>query len=138
MYTYNLYCFGHKLSEDKELNNLLREYDISFSRKINNRLWEVDFPYHGGQVRGDCYSCVFGTIITDDDNNDNYINEIRNSSEKDFVKDYNEFLSILISELEKDISASLETEKEFGSVVSRLKTFLEKNSPTFYSVQVSS
>lgn len=134
MYTYNLYCFGHKLSEDKELNNLLSEYDIEFSRKIKDRIWAVDFPYHGGKVRGDCYSCVFGTIITDDDNNDDYINEIKNSTEKDFIVDYNEFLSILLSELEKEV----ESEKEFSSVVSRLKTFLEKNSPTFYSVQVSS
>jgi hypothetical protein len=133
MYTYNLYCFGHQLSSDKNLNNLLHEYDLEFSRTIDGKLWEVDFPYHGGQVRGDCYSCVFGTIITDDDNPD-YINLIRKSNENDFIKEYKKFLDILLSELDKDV----ELEPEIEKVVSKLKDFLSKNEPTFYTVQVSS
>lgn len=134
MYTYNLYCFGHQLSSDKELNNLLHDNDLEFSKKIGNREWEVDFPYHGGQVRGDCYSCVFGTIITDDDNNTDYINEIRKSNEEDYIKDYKSFLSILLDELDNYIKLEPELEK----VISKLKEFLDKNKPTFYSVQVSS
>ena len=77
MYTFNIYCFGHDLSLNKELNNKLSEFDFEFSTKINGRNWEINFPYHGGQVHGDCYSCVFGTQITDDDNNKNYIKEIK-------------------------------------------------------------
>lgn len=130
MYTYNLYCFGHQLSSNKELNNLLNELDINFSKKINNRLWEINFPYHGGQVKGDCRSCVFGTIITDDDMNPDYISEIRNLNEYNFVEDYKEFLSMLVSDLESD--------SELCDLFSKLKDFLDKNNPLFYSVQVSS
>ena len=69
MYTYNILCFGHELSANKELNNFLLMYDVEFFDVIKGNEWQVSFPYHGGQVKGDTHSCVFGTIITDDDDN---------------------------------------------------------------------
>ena len=85
MYTFNIYCFGHDLSLNKELNNKLSEFDFEFSTKINGRNWEINFPYHGGQVQGDCYSCIFGTQITDDDNNKNYIKEVCDVTENGYT-----------------------------------------------------
>ncbi len=138
MYTFNYYCFGHKLSENKELNNLLHDYDVELRKNINGKSWEIDFPYHGGQIRGDVYSCVFGTIITDDDHNTNYVDEIRNSKEEDYIEDYNKFIEILLTELEKDVESAKDSEPEFEKVFNMLKEFLSKNSPKFYSVEASS
>jgi len=45
MYTFNLFCFGHEMAEDPELNNLLHEFDFELSRKINGKKFEIDFPY---------------------------------------------------------------------------------------------
>ena len=59
MYTFNNFIFGHELGKNKELNNLLHDFDIEIRMMINDKLHEIDFPYHGGQVRGETYSCVF-------------------------------------------------------------------------------
>lgn len=134
MYTFNYFCFGHDLSKDKNLNNSLHDWDVEFNKIINGREYQIDFPYHGGQVRGDCYSCVFGTIISDDDHNPSYIKDIKNAKESDYINDYNKFIDILIEELE----LHLHHEKGFINVVENLKNFLKNNSPEFYSVEASS
>lgn len=100
MYTFSYFCFGHELSVDKELNNSLNDMlDLSFSRTINGKKFEAFFPYHGGQVKGDCYSCVFGIIITDSYNNKQFLKTIRACKESDYINDYNQFIVALISEL---------------------------------------
>ena len=137
MYTFNIFCFGHDLSLNKELNNKLSEFDFEFNTNINGRNWEINFPYHGGQVQGDCYSCIFGTQITDDDNNKNYIKEIKNAKESDYIDSYNQFLKILISELENYTNLD-EYEEEIKKIIEELKIFLSENEPGFYSVEASS
>ena len=136
MYTFNYFCFGHDLSVDKNLNNTLNEYDVEFFLSINKKDWQVDFPYHGGQINGDCYSCIFGTVIASDDNNRNYINKIRNAKEEDYINDYNEFLTKLFIDLESD--AQGEYENEMKLLIFQLKTFIKKHKPGFYSVEASS
>lgn len=139
MYTYNLFCYGHQLSKDKELNNLLWSYDIYFPKKINGKDFEVHFPYHGGQVRGDCLSCIFGTVITDDDQNNLFVDTIRNSKESDYLDDYNQYLSDLFQELDNDIQNCSDDEKdEYVNLVNRLKDFIKNNKPDFYCVEASS
>ena len=138
MYTYNIFCFGHELSKDKELNNLLREWDIEFEEKIDKRIWEIDFPYHGGKVRGDISSCVFGTVITTDDRNPNYINIVRKAKEEDYIDDYNKFLNVVIARIEENVELREESELDFEELITKLKSFLKENKPKFYSVEVSS
>lgn len=138
MYTYNLFCFGHQLSKDKQLNNELNEMDAEFTTNIGNTRWELDFPYHGGQVSGDVYSCVFGTIITDDDGNEFYTDEVRLAKEENYIEGYNTFLERLFVRLEEDIDSCEDFKSEFESAVNRLKKFVKDNKPKFYSVQVSS
>ena len=139
MYTFNYLCFGHDLSKDKNLNNSLRDYDVEFNTIINGKEYQIDFPYHGGQVSGDCYSCVFGTIISDDDNNPSYIRDIRNAKESDYINDYNKFIDILIKELDEDVKNASVHEKElYIDLVNDLKKFLKSNNPEFYSVEASS
>lgn len=133
MYTFDNFVFGHQLSKDKNLNNDLCEFDFEFSTKINGKEWELDFPYHGGQVRGDCYSCVFGTIITDNDNNKDYVSDIRNAKEEDYINDYNIFLDNLFRFFDEFVLDS----EEYG-VINRLKKFVAENKPEFYSVEASS
>ena len=135
MYTFNLFCFGHRLAKNKELNNSLHDWCIEFNKTINGKNFEVSFPYHGGQVRNDCYSCVFGIIISDDDNPD-YVNNIKSVNELDYLNDYNEFLRIFFHEFESDTYA--EHEKEILEVVKRLKKFIIENKPEFYTVEISS
>lgn len=134
MYTYNLVCYGHQLSLNPDLNNSLNELDLEISTRINNKKWEIDFPYHGGQCSGDVYSCVFGTIIIDDDNNPNFVDEIRNLKEEDYASDYDTFLDFVFKEIE-DI---METEPDIVEVFNSLNEFVRNNQPKFYQVQVSS
>ena len=136
MYTFNILCFGHEMAKDKQLNNELNDWDIEFSMKINDRMWEVDFPYHGGQI-GYC-SCVFGIRIADDDNSPNYIEEIRTAKEEDFIDDYNKFLQNLLDGLEKDVEIAGIHEKEIKLIVDKLNIFVKNNKPKFYSVEASS
>jgi len=145
MYTFNYFCFGHQLAKDPALNNLLNEYDMEFRKTINGKEFQVYFPYHGGQVRGDIYSCVFGTIITDDDQNILYVDTIRNSKESDYLSDYNKFIESLLIELNHQLSeyptSDPEIDKEieeYESVVVKLKEFLKNNKPDFYCVEASS
>ena len=139
MYTFNIYCFGHDFSLNKELNNKLSEFDFEFSTKINGRNWEINFPYHGGQVYGDCYSCVFGTQITDDDNNKNYIKEIKNAKESDYIDGYNQFLKIFLSELSVENYTILdENKEEIKKIIDDIIIFLSTNEPGFYSIEASS
>lgn len=134
MYTSNCFCFGHQLASDKKLNNLLQDWDVYFKININGRYWVVDFPYHGGQIDGDTYSCIFGTNITDDDDNPFYIDEVRNAKEEDYLTDYKIFLGKVVSGLEQDAKL----QPEFKDVVDKLKKFLQTNKPKFYSVEISS
>lgn len=131
MYTFNLFCFGHELAQDPELNNLLNEYDFDLRHKINGRQFEVNFPYHGGQCRGDVYSCVFGIQISDSDFNPNFVKEIRSAKYEDYIDDYNQFIEWLKSEITT-------WDDEVTEVVQRLITFLDTNKPDFYSVEASS
>lgn len=133
MYTFNLFCFGHELALDKDLNNELEEM-ISYHIKIKGKTWEIDFPYHGGRVAGDIMPCVFGRIITDDDHNPLFLDEVRNSKESDYMEDYN----IFITNLYKDLDEDLKMDPSFEEFYNRLKKFINENKPKFYLVEVSS
>lgn len=136
MYICNIFCFGHKMADNKKLNNFISDLDLEFSKSINGKIYEVSYPYHGGQVNGDKYSIIFGYEITDDDNNPNYINEIRNAKEEDYIKEYNIFISEYINILKNDDFSYL-NEDEL-KILKELIDFLEKTKPCFYSVEISS
>jgi len=137
MYTYNNFVFGHDFSKDSELNNEIWSWDIEIREKINNRLFEIDFPYHGGQVKGDTLSCVFGTIITDDDpTNKNFVKEVRNAKMEDYIDDYKVFINKVKSLLIEDSLVS--DEDGFPLFLSKLFSFIENNDPDFYMVEISS
>lgn len=137
MYTYNIFCFGLQMSTDKELNNFLWELELDLNKKINQKEWCVNFPYHGGQVNGDCYSCVFGHEIIDDDYNPEYVNTIRNVKENDYIIDYNLFIEEFYKELLLVEEVLLEKEYD-TTLLERLKNFIKTSKPTFYTVEVSS
>ena len=46
MYTYNIFCFGHEMALNKELNNFLRYYEMEFFDTIKGKEWQIDFPYY--------------------------------------------------------------------------------------------
>ena len=123
MYICNIFCFGHKMADNKKLNNFISDLDLEFSKSINGKIYEVSYPYHGGQVNGD-------------DNNPNYINEIRNAKEEDYIKEYNIFISEYINILKNDDFSYL-NEDEL-KILKELIDFLEKTKPCFYSVEISS
>lgn len=134
MYTFNIFCFGHDLSKDPKLNNLVHDYDMELVRIINNKRFEIKFPYHGGQCYGDTYSCIFGHEITDDDDKKEFLNTIRNSKKEDYIDDYNEFIVWVKSE----ISDWKEKDLEISEVVDKLINFIDTNDPDFYIVEASS
>ncbi|MBA3984986.1 MAG: hypothetical protein H0X63_00015 [Flavobacteriales bacterium] len=134
MYTYNNFVFGHNLSINKELNNSLHEFDICFSTRIGLKKFEISTPYHGGKCSGDTQSVILGVLITDDDNNTNYIDEVRNAKEEDYIHDYNIFLDKFKAALIEDKGH----ESDYDEVADNLIEFLDTNKPGFYSVQASS
>jgi hypothetical protein len=148
MYTYNILCFGHELASNKELNNFLMMYDVEFFDVIKGNEWQVSFPYHGGQVKGDTHSCVFGNIITDDDDNPYYLQEVRGLKEEDYLPDYQIFLDKLFAECQDDIEhmntnfnkslEEIEYREAYIQLIGELKQFIKKNKPKFYTVEASS
>ncbi len=138
MYTYNVFCFGHNMMNNPELNNKLREY-ITYSTQIKNKKYVVEFPYHGGQVCGDVSSCIFGVEITDNDNNKNFLNKIRNAKESDYIDEYNEFLKKLIKDLDEDkTNAHEDCDIGYDYFVEELKNYIQTHKPEFYLIEVSS
>ena len=133
MYTFNLFCFGLDLSVDKELNNDICSVDLEFGTIIGSRRWEVNFPYHGGQCAGDLFSCVFGTNISDSDNNPSFVSEVRSAKEEDYIGDYEKFIDIFLNRLREDSG-----DPEVKDVLDRLEEFVKYNKPCFYSVEASS
>ncbi len=129
MYTFNFFVYGHRMANNPELNNSLREWDLEFQKGD----YEVSFPYNGGQVRGDIYSVIFGKIITDDDNNPNYVREVRNAKESDYEKDYQKFVNSY-----KQFLKDVEFEGDDKILVEKLINFLDNTKPEFYSVEASS
>jgi hypothetical protein len=134
MYTYNIFVFGHDLSVNPKLNEAVCEFDIEFRDTLNKRKFEVSTPYHGGQVAGDLQSLIFGIVITDDDGNKNFINEVRNAKEEDYLADYQALLAKFIVDLESNKGE----EKEYDDLVDKLIKFLNSKKPGFYSVEASS
>lgn len=141
MYTYNYFCFGHDLSKDKNLIDRLYEWDIDHSKMINGNEYTLRFHYHGGKCGDDPHSCVLGVVITDDDNNSNYINEVRNVREVQYVLDYIEFINDLFTILKQDCDSDAfegNDKEDFKKLVDDLSVFLRDNVPGFYTVEVSS
>lgn len=130
MYTYNILVYGHDISNNPELNNQLVDYDLEFYSDG----YEVDFPYHGGQVRGDVYSVVFGEYITDNDGNPNYITKVREVKEEDHKEGYLKFVEKYKNYLLEDKGV----EDDYDEFVDKLVEYLDKTEPCFYSVEASS
>ena len=130
MYTFNYFRFGHKMSRNKELNNLLHDYDLEFSKVINGKKFEISFLYNGSQVSGNIYSVIFGISITDDDQNPNYIDEVRRANSSDYEVEYQQFLDEYVDWIKSD-GSNIE-------LANLLLNYLNSNKPEFYSVQGSS
>ena len=123
----------------------MEAYDLEFEVIINNKEWKLTFPYHGGQTSFDTPSTIFGYYITDDDNNDLFIEEIRNIKKEDYIKDYYEFVEKFITLLKdeaedilKEENISKEDELIISSMLEDLRSFINNNEPIIYSVEASS
>ena len=132
-----MFCYGINTSVNEVLNNFIADYDLEFSKKVNKINYEVSTPYHGGQCSGDIYSVVFGTYITDDDNNPDYIKTIRTSNEEDYKESFDIFKSEYIDEL-KSILESDSFDEEETKLFNELIIFIENEEPSFYDVEASS
>lgn len=130
MYTFNNFVYGHRMADDKRLNNELDSYGLEFS----SNGFEVSTPYHGGKLPGDTYPVIFGKVITDDDNNEFFIDEVRLAKESDYEDDYRKFLSEFKNSLNEDRGE----EKKYDEFIDRLIKFLDDNDPMFYTVEASS
>lgn len=130
MYIYNLFCFGI----DPKKINIENIDSIDFHFSFND--YSVETHYHVNN--GTQY--VIGKNITDDDDNPDYIDEVRSSKKEYFIDDYNKFKIELIKVIEEDIKI-INDNNEGDDVVSILEEF-KKNiieiEPDFYTVEVSS
>ncbi len=138
MYTYNEFVFGQNLFLNKELNLRVHDFGLECRYNINGKKFQLDHPYHGGQVAGDNLSVILGHSITDDDNNPEYINTVRNKKEEDYIKDYNEFVKLLKEELLTIKGTNEKMGEEFDKTIDDLIEFLDSTSPGFYTVEISS
>ena len=134
MYTYNIFVFGHDLSKNKDLNNSMEELCGGAQYIINGKKFKINRPYHGGQVRGDTFSVIFGIEITDDDDNPNYINKIKKSKKENYIEDYNLF----INKLKEDCNKEMGVDNWYDKMVKELFEFIDNNEPDFYTVEASS
>jgi len=134
MYTFNFFVYGHDIKNSPELNDELHDCDLEFTEQINGFKFEVDFPYHGGQVAGDVCSTIFGTVIADDDGNSNYTNEVRNAKEEKYKENYILFLE----KFKEHMTKNLGVDSGYDEVVNNLIEYLENTQPGFYSVEASS
>lgn len=133
MYTYNLFIFGHNMSVNKKLNEFIGDMDIVLSKRIGNNKYECDLEYHGGSFD---YQILFGVNITDDDQNPNFINKVRDAKSSTYIDEYNIFLSDYIEELL--LATELGEFDEDRDTVNELVSFLNTEKPDFYTLQVSS
>lgn len=135
MYIIKNFFFGHNLSINKELNNLVWEFDVYFNRTINNKQFVIETPYHGGQVDGDTLSIFCGINITDDDGNDLFLDIIQSSKKEDYEQEYNVFINQVIDEILLDKEDGLPDYNEFAD---KFVKFLKETTPEFYFVESSS
>ncbi len=132
MYTFNLFCFGHDLSSNEDLVNLLYEHDFLFSFSKGEN-WKVDSMYHGGSTS---IPFVLGNVIISDDDVDKktFLKKIRQSKEDEYIKDYKHFLSEYLEHLDSETKS----DQKLIDIVDELKTFLNNNEPCFYLLEASS
>lgn len=128
MYTYDLFVYGHDISNEEKLINLFSSNDISFFKEMNGRLYELMSHYHGGAY---IIPYTLGITITDSDGDNDFVTTIRKANEDDYKKDYMTFISLLLKYLDENIGQDNTTLIEF-------KNFISKTHPKFYAVQVSS
>ena len=128
--------FGHDFSVNATINNTIHGYDLEYSSTVNDKEFEVSNPYHGGQIAGDTFSVVCGYTVSDDDSNKQYLKQVKQFVEADyladylaFVEEYKEFLLETISETDD------EDEK---TEIQAVYDFFGSHEPSLYSVEVSS
>ena len=139
MYTFNTYVFGHNTKKDEKIHNLFLIYDLYFSEVYNGMKFEVDTPYHGGALKELEFPVIIGHTITDDDDNPDFLNEVRSSKEEDFIDSYQLFINDFKKIITDDIDRCDEFEKEeYEKDVNTILTFLDNNKPEFYLVECSS
>ena len=137
MYTYNMLVFGHNFSIDPQVNNAIHDFDLEHLEVINGKTFEVSMPYHGGQIAGDTFSVVCGFEITDDDQNTNYLAEVKAFVEADYVENYRLFIESYKKVVVLPFLKETESKEEFR-VVAAILTFLESREPGVYTVEASS
>lgn len=133
MYTYNLLCFG--INPELIDTEVLSEIDFEMKSSIKD--WGVKTHYHGGAGES---PYTIGCIISDDDNNPEYINLVRSLREEDYMENYNTFKAELLTSIISDIEIC-EGDKDEEYALEPLLSFkkiVEETTPTFYAVQVSS
>lgn len=137
MYIINNFVYGHRMFRSPALNNEMVENELSFRTNVNGKIYEVDFPYHGGQVDGDIYSVIMGHLITSDDGNENYTDEMIAviQNENEYREEYNIFLKRYIENIEGGRGGYGEN---YDSVLDDLIEYLNNTEPEFYTVQSSS
>lgn len=131
MYTFDLFVYGHDISDRDDLCSFFSYMDVGFSENINGRKYELISHYHGGSRY---YPYSLGCIIANNnDNRDKYIDIIRNANEDDYKADYNTFISLLIQHLDSIVDSQEDIKN-----VNEFKQFINNNKPKFYMVEVSS
>lgn len=143
MYTFNNFCYGIDMSVNPTLNNFILEQDLVYNNKINGMQYEVSTPYHGGQCLGDVYSIIMGINITDDDNNPEYVNEIRSVNECTYQEEFEIFRQEYLAELDliADEWKGWNTKGQYDDglvMLNELKEFITNSIPGFYTVELSS
>jgi hypothetical protein len=151
MYTFDILCYGHNFSKDREVSILLCDvmasecfrYDRQSDKIVRNSkdspkiLYEVDFPYHGGQTSSDTPSICFGVCVTTSESNPDYTKEVRSAKEEIYSQGYGKFVAafkrFLLEEYHEHFcDCSLSTEE-----IDPIIAFLDSNEPCFYSVEAS-
>lgn len=153
MYTFNIVCFGLDTNNIEGLRDILCELDYEFSSSVivpgredeknRDNIYRISSLYHGNDEE----PWVFGAEVTDNDGNPNFINEIRNLKEEDYLPTYYQFKREVLKEIDEDKvrlhnspsdELSQEEIDDEVSLLEQLKSILENNEPSFYQIEASS
>ena len=143
MYIINEFIFGYDLNEDLELKQMIEDIDLEFSKSINGLNFEIYRPYHGSCMSLKDCPIQFGVSITDDDMNSDYVNEIRNAKEEDYLDSFKEFVEIFKKEAfnaysEKDKVKYFKEYEEYTNTLKEIIKRLDNLEPKFYTLETSS
>jgi len=135
MYLINEFVYGYDLNDDIELKKLISNFDLEYYKIINNKSYELSSPYNGDCIGIKNCPLLLGVVITTNEFNDNFLKEVRNAKEEDYIDSFNKFVDYLKYRIIEDKNKYL---KKYENEILMIIDKLNKLKPKFYMIETTS